>query len=391
MYPYLSDLFNDLLGTDIQLPMKTFGFFLALAFIAAYIALRSDLRRREGLGQFTLRPERIRKQGPMHIREVVIFALVWGLVGYKLGLMITDPEFFNTETEAALLSAKGFWLTGLLGIIIAGGFKYREYSKRKDLEEQFEEIQAGPSHYLGIIVTIAFVAGVGGAKLAAMLEPGSNFWNDPIGDLLSFNGLSFYGGLLLAGFLIILYVRRKGFHILTAVDAFAPALILAYAVGRIGCQLSGDGDWGIANPDPQPEWLSFLPEWTWSFDYPHNVAQDGVPIPGCEGPYCRRLDPPVWPTPIYETIMGLGIFGLLWGLRKKLPYAGMVTAIYLFLNGLERWSIEKIRVNGDYTILGIETTQAEFIGVLLMLGGIGIMAYSLKAKIALKGQSKAKT
>lgn len=387
MYPFLSDLFNDLLGTDIQLPMKTFGFFLALAFIAAFIALRAELKRREGLGQFTLRQERIKKQGPMHIRDVFIFGLVWGLVGYKLGLMITEPEFFNADTGGALLSLKGFWLTGLLGVLIAGGYKLREYNKRKDLEEQFIEIKAGPSHYLGIIVTIAFVAGVGGAKIAAMLEPGSNFWNDPIGDLLSFNGLSFYGGLILAGVLIIMYVRRKGFHLLTAVDAFAPALILAYAVGRIGCQLSGDGDWGLPNPDPQPEWLSFLPEWVWSFDYPHNVAQDGVPIPGCEGPYCTHLDPPVYPTPIYETIMGLGIFGLLWGIRKRLPYAGMLASIYLFFNGLERFLIEKIRVNGDYSIFGIDTTQAELIAMILMLGGIALMVYSVKAKTRLKGQA----
>ena len=107
----------------------------------------------------------------MHIREVVIFALVWGLVGYKLGLMITEPEFFNSKTDEALLSTKGFWLTGILGAVIAGGLKFRSYNQRKELEEKFEDVQAGPSHYLGIIVTIAFVAGIGGSKLAAMLEP----------------------------------------------------------------------------------------------------------------------------------------------------------------------------------------------------------------------------
>lgn len=386
MYPFLSDMFNDLFGTDIQLPLKTFGFFLALSFMAAYVALRSELLRREGLGQFKLRPERILKQGPMHIREVIIYGLIWGIVGYKLGLLITEPEFFNTDTEGALLSGKGFWLTGLLGAGIVGGLKYREFTKRKDLEEVYENIQAGPSHYLGTIVTIAFVAGIGGSKLAAMLEPGSNFWVDPIGDLLSFNGLSFYGGLLLAGGLIVYYLYRKGFHIMTAFDAFGPALILAYAVGRIGCQLAGDGDWGIVNLDPQPEWMSFLPEWTWSFDYPNNVAEEGVQIAGCTGPFCRRLDPPVYPTPLYEILMGLGIFAILWAIRKRLSYAGMLGGLYLFFNGLERFTIEKIRVNGDYTILGIKTTQAEFIAVCLMLGGIAMFVYALRRKTKLKGQ-----
>lgn len=386
MYPFLSDMFNDLLGTDFQLPMKTFGFFLALAFIAAYWALRSELLRREGLGQFKLRPEKIRKQGPMHIREVILYGLLWGILGYKLGLLFTDPEFFNSDTGGALMSTKGFWLTGLLGLGIAGGLKYWDYAKRKDLEEVFETIQAGPSHYLGTIVTIAFVAGIGGSKLAAMLEPGSNFWVDPIGDLLSFNGLSFYGGLILAGALIVYYLYRKGFHIMTAFDAFGPALILAYAVGRIGCQLAGDGDWGIANLEPQPEWLSFLPEWTWTFDYPNNVAAEGELIAGCTGPFCRRLVPSVYPTPLYEIIMGLGIFGFLWAIRKRLRYAGMLGGLYLFFNGLERFTIEKIRVNGDYSIFGMDTTQAELIGVLLMLGGIAMFVYALRRKTVLKGQ-----
>ena len=384
MYPHLSDLINDLLGTSLSLPMKTFGFFLALAFIVAYLVLRADLRRREAAGQFALRPEKVRTAGPMHIREVFIYTAVWTLVAFKLGLMFTDPEFFNQNTEAAIFSAKGSPVFALLALVGAGLWKYREFKKREKEEEKFETVQAGPSHFLGIIVTIAFVAGIGGSKIAAMLEPGSNFWNDPMGDLLSFNGLSFYGGLILAGGLILWYIHRKGFHVLTAFDAFAPALILAYAVGRIGCQMAGDGDWGIVNEAPMPEWLSFLPEWVWAFDYPHNVAMDGVPIEGCTGKYCYRLDPPVYPTPLYEVVMGGAIFGFLWAIRKRLPFAGQLTGLYLVLNGAERWTIEKIRVNGDYSVLGIQTTQAELIATALVLGGIALFVYASRKKTLLK-------
>lgn len=387
MYPFLSDLINDLLGTNMALPMKTFGFFLALAFISAYLPLKSDLIRREKLGQFKLRRDKVRVAGPIALQDVIISALIWGLVGYKLGLMITEPDFFNENTEEALLSAKGFWLTGFLGLGIAGGLKYREYNAKKDVKEKFEEVDAGPSHYLGVIVTIAFVAGIAGSKLFAMFEPGSNFWSDPMGNLLSFNGLSFYGGLICAGALIIRYIYKKGFHILTAMDAFAPGLILSYAVGRIGCQLAGDGDWGLANTAPKPDWMSFLPDWMWSYSYPNNVAMEGVKIPGCEGPFCYELDPAVWPTPFYETLMGIAIFAILWGLRKRLPFAGMVSAIYLFFNGLERFLIERIRINGDYEIFGIETTQAEFIATCLMLSGIAVMVYSIRSKRKLAGQA----
>lgn len=422
MFPRLSDLINYIFGTDMVLPAKTFGFFLALAFVAAFIPLRADLKRREALGQYKTRKEKVQLQGPISIRDVIIHALIWGIAGYKLGLYISDREFFNNDTEAALMSLKGFWLTGLLGLVIGGGWKYREYKQKEKLEVKFEHVDAGPSFYLGTVVTIAFVAGILGSKIFAMLEPGSDFWHDPIGDLLSFNGLSFFGGLICAGGLIIYYLYKKGFHILTCVDAFVPGLILAYAVGRIGCQLSGDGDWGILNAAyqslprggvalgsmeafqqavdsnqayfilngsehafvPKPGFLGFLPDWLFATDFRHNVAMDGIPLEGCKGEYCRHLPVPVFPTPIYETFMGVGIFGILWGIRKRLKYAGLLTGIYMILIGLERFTIEKIRVNSLYDFAGLHFTQAELISSLLLIGGAGIIFYALKQKKPLK-------
>jgi prolipoprotein diacylglyceryltransferase len=399
MYPRISDLINDLFGTDLILPAKTFGFFLAASFIVAYFVLKVELQRRERLGQFIRHKVKVKIQGPMKLREVIINAAVWGLVLYKIGYYFVAPDEFNSDTEGVLMSLKGFWLTGLLGLVIGGGLKYREYTKRKDLEEKYEEVLAGPSHYIGTIVTIAFVAGILGSKLFAMLDPGSNFWIDPMSELLSFNGLSFYGGLICAGFLILLYLRKKNFDLITSLDAFAPCLIIAYAVGRIGCQLAGDGDWGIMNTAPQPDWMAFLPEWTWSFTYPNNVSypyptpavdciqgvcNSAVAIPGCVGEYCTELGTPVFPTPFYETIMGGMIFGLLWFLRTRLKYAGQIAGIYLFCNGLERFLIESIRINDVHSILGIRLTQAEIIATILMLGGITLFVFVSRRKKPLK-------
>ncbi|MDV7390741.1 prolipoprotein diacylglyceryl transferase, partial [Arthrospira platensis SPKY1] len=98
--------------------------------------------------------------------------------------------------------------------------------------------------------------------------------------------------------------------------------MIAYGIGRLGCHFSGDGDWGIVAA-AQPEWW-FLPDWLWAYDYPNNVAQDGVPIEGCEFQYCRRLDPPVYPTPLYETFMAFIIGGFLWLMRRRMPAAGML-------------------------------------------------------------------
>ena len=151
-------------------------------------------------------------------------------------------------------------------------------------------------------------------------------------------------------------------------DAIAPALMVGYGVGRLGCQLSGDGDWGIVNEAATPSWWIF-PDWMWSYTYPQNVLNQGVPLEDCVGYYCNELSPGVYPTPVYEMIMAFIIVVILWALRKKLPVPGMLFAVYLMLNGVERYWIEKIRVNARYDIFGYHPTQAEIIAVLFFVAG----------------------
>ena len=126
----------------------------------------------------------------------------------------------------------------------------------------------------------------------------------------------------------------------------------------------GDGDWGINNPAPKPEWMSFLPDWVWSYQFPNNVngvgrlitESDSWPVfPG----YGTCLDIPVYPTSLYETTAAVILFAILWTLRKRLNTAGMIFSIYLMMNGFERFWIEKIRVNAEFDFLGITMTQAE--------------------------------
>ena len=164
------------------------------------------------------------------------------------------------------------------------------------------------------------------------------------------------------------------------VDAAAPALMLAYGVGRIGCQLSGDGDWGIVNAMPKPEWLFFLPDWTWAFDYPHNVISEGIRIAGCEGRHCFVLENTVFPTPLYESVLGILLFFVLWVLRKKIKVHGVLFSVYLILNGMERFFIEKIRVNSVYKIFEKEITQAEIISVVLIILGVFGIIFLKKLK-----------
>ena len=96
-----------------------------------------------------------------------------------------------------------------------------------------------------------------------------------------------------------------------------------------------------------------------------------MPIPGCTVEYCSRLAELHYPTPFYETMMAFTIGGILWGLRKRLTvYPGLLFSIYLFLNGVERFFIEYVRVNDQYEVLGASLTQAQLIAVGFMVGGV---------------------
>ena len=141
--------------------------------------------------------------------------------------------------------------------------------------------------------------------------------------------------------------------------------------------MSGDGDWGIENLSPKPEWMHILPDWMWSYTFPHNVINAGIPIEGCVGNFCMQLAHPVWPTAFYETIMSFIIFGILWLIRQQIRIPGVLFFIYLIFNGIERFIIEKIRINTEYNILG-GTTQAEIISFCLFISGILGSIYLIK-------------
>ena len=151
-------------------------------------------------------------------------------------------------------------------------------------------------------------------------------------------------------------------------DAMAPTMLFAYAAGRIGCQISGDGDWGIVNTNPKP--FGWIPDWAWAYQYPHNVVNEGVAIPGCVGAYCNHLPLPVYPTALYEIIMMFILFAIMWSFRKKVTQPGILTGIYLIFAGGERFLIEKIRVNNKYDFLPFQPTQAELISVILIIIGL---------------------
>jgi len=378
MYPNLYYAFKDLFGIEISFLrfINSFGFFVAIAFILCAVVLTRELKRKEKQGLLFPQKEKIITGKPASAGELILNFLIGFLFGYKLIGTVFLDESVTADTQEFLFSSQGHWPTGIILGLLLAFLKWQEKNKQKrpKPEEKLEEIW--PHQRVGDMVIFAALFGFAGAKIFHNLENWDKFVEDPMGNLLSPDGLTFYGGLICAAFAIWYYARKKGIGIWHLNDAIAPGLMLAYAVGRIGCQVSGDGDWGIENTAPNP--FSFLPDWMWSYTYPHNVNDMGDPIPGCVGRYCHELRHPVFPTPFYETVMGLILFGVLMLVRKKMTIPGTLFSLYLIFNGIERFLIEKIRVNTTYSIFGFHPTQAELISSGLVIAGIVLWWYRRK-------------
>ena len=385
MYPDLSYLLHALIGTspDNALSIvKTFGLFLILAFLGSAATLRTEFRRKEKAG--LLKPVRStvivgREATPYEIGSNAVLGF---LLGFKLPYIMMHFGDFQKDAAEVLLSVKGTLVWGIVGAAALGYLKYRDGQKQKLPKPEQKSVDVWPSQRVGDITVVAAVSGIIGAKLAAPLESAESFrafLENPLGQLLSGSGLAIYGGLILAAAVVLWYTTRRGIPAVQMMDATAPALMVGYGVGRLGCQLSGDGHWGIVNTLDQPSWW-FLPDWLWAFDYPHNVLNEGIPIDGCVWHYCHVLPQAVFPTPIYESIMALSIAALLLFLGRRIRIPALVFFIYVILTGVERFFIEKIRVNPDIEFLGIHATQAEYISVVLILLGIGGVIWSLTRK-----------
>jgi phosphatidylglycerol---prolipoprotein diacylglyceryl transferase len=370
MYPTFSDLLQDLLGIYLPLPIQTFGLLLAVSFLLAAWTLSLELKRKEAAGIFHPVIHKYKVGEKASQTELGTSFLIGFLIGFKLIFLATHYSEFVADTQGALLSAKGSIPGGLAGGVLAAYLKHREKQKQK-LDTPVWKTEQIPVHQLvGNITMVAAVSGLLGAKIFHNLENLDDFAKDPFDALISFSGLTMYGGLIVGGAALLWYARKNGMALLPFMDANAPGLMLAYGTGRLGCQLSGDGDWGIVNTAAKPDWLGFLPDWAWAYHYPHNVINSGIPIPGCTGPHCMMLPEAVYPTPLYEAVLCIGLFFVLWSMRKKIVIPGMLFFIYLILNGIERSFIERIRVNNEYLIFGHGITQAELIAAGLILIGL---------------------
>ena len=378
MYPNLYYAFKDLFGIDLPALrfINSFGFFVAIAFLVAASLLASELRRKSKAGLLQPTEEQVLVGEPAGIGDLLLNFVLGFILGYKILALFFLSAEATQDPQAFIFSGAGNLPLGLVVGLLFAGLKWWEKKKHQLPKPEKRVVRIWPEDRVGEITILALIFGLLGAKLFDIFENWSDFLQNPSAYLLSPAGLTFYGGLICATIAIIIYARKHKIPLRHLADAIAPPLMIAYAIGRIGCQVAGDGDWGIVNSNPKP--FGWLPDWMWAFNFPHNVNEAGVPIAGCVGKYCNQLPQAVYPTAFYETVVCTLFFFVLWSLRTRLKPFGAVFALYLILNGLERFLIEKIRVNNKMDFLGFEPTQAEVISTGLVLVGVALWIFLSK-------------
>ena len=217
---------------------------------------------------------------------------------------------------------------GSFGLLMLLAFVAAYFVLRADIQRRGLKLDAQN------VVTICALLGIAGAKLYHVFESPSDLFANPLGEIFSRSGFAWFGGLI--GVLLALYLiaHRSKLSYLAMLDVCGPAAALGYAVGRIGCLTSGDGDYGTPTSLP------------WGMSFPNGLV-----------PTTQR----VHPTPIYEAIAATLIFWYLWrqgakALRGPRP-VGEVAALYLIWMGVERFLVEFIRIN-PRSFFGLSNAQA---------------------------------
>ena len=249
----------------------------------------------------------------------------------------------------------------MLGIsfIVASWIMSKEF-KRRHLDENASVN----------ITFIALIGGVIGSKLLYIFEEWGSIASMSASKLFSTDGLfspaglTWYGGFILATLLIFFYTRAKKISFFSVCDAAAPSLAIGYGIARVGCHLSGDGDYGL----PVSEFMSWVP---WGTNYsngtlPPSIAFRGTDIAAKFGGVVPDATL-CHPTPIYELNFGIIIFSILWMNRKKFKTDGKLFGLYLILSGAARLLVEFIRLNPK--LIG-PLSEAQVISVGLILLGI---------------------
>lgn len=233
------------------------------------------------------------------------------------------------EISIGPITLQTFGLMFALAFVVSGAIVHRRFAET-----------GRPPDWAYEMTFAALAGGLIGARLYFLIDNYDAVKGDLLGNIFSGSGLTWYGGAAGGAIGVLLWAWWRKTANLYLADAAAPALAAGYAVGRIGCQLSGDGDYGKPWDGP------------WAMGYPDGV----VPTPP---------GVTVHPTPVYETLTMLVVAWVLWRLRDRFRL-GILLAIYLMLAGAERFLVEFLRTNER---IGLGLTAAQFESLAVIAAG----------------------
>ncbi|MGH7827083.1 MAG: prolipoprotein diacylglyceryl transferase [Candidatus Binatia bacterium] len=209
--------------------------------------------------------------------------------------------------------------------------------------------------------TMIFAAAIGGlvgARMLFIIGEWDNFLRSPMDYIFTGAGFTWYGGLIGGAAAVSWVVKKNKMPWLVGADIAAPALAIGYGVGRLGCHVAGDGDWGTVTDLP------------WGVAYTNAIIGWVHPLTGVPYPPGVR----VHPTPIYEFLQSLLIFAILWALRTKGLPNGTIAWLYLLLSGLARFVVEFWRINPE---IALGLTEAQWFSIALMVIGVAMLAKTM--------------
>jgi len=237
---------------------------------------------------------------------------------------------------------------GSYGVMLAVAFLTAAYIMRKEFERKGFQ-----PDWANTVVVVAAITGIVGSRVYFIFEHLDDFLHDPLGMIFSGSGLTYYGGFILAFIAVVILIRRLPAPTLELGDIIAPLLLLGYGIGRIGCFLAGDGDYGPPSDLP------------WAMAFPDGLVPTNVPV---------------HPTPLYETFISISFFLILWNLRKRnLPAGSMISGMLIFY-GIERFVTEFWRLSSP-ELWGL--SMAQLISLVSIVGGLifGIYLFQTDKKV----------
>ncbi len=262
------------------------------------------------------------------------------------------------------------------GLMIALGFLAADVVLRREFARHGYGVELASR-----LLLWSLVAGLVGSRLYDIADNLPVYLADPKLMIFSGSGFVFYGGLIGGILASVVFARLYKIPWLRLADMAAPALLLGHAIGRLGCQLSGDGDWGLPSTLP------------WAMAYPNAIvgwnAQTVLTLDR-SGHLVSGYFPGVrvHPTPVYESILYAIGFYVLWALRRRLVKDGQIFYLYLVLAGAARFVVEFVRIN-PRVMFGL--TEAQIISAMMVaVGSVGLLAiYSTASKVAISERSAA--